>query len=127
MAGGDSPAVQLVLQFSTEESCPSVTVKIRRKTKKTEQRGEAFDDRRSRSIFTSEGKREPTILVNNHKKNMLPLGNVAIGPLKSTLRRSPRTGRLDQVFLRGTIKTRLKHRARMAVQACLTNFFKRKW
>jgi len=36
MAGGDSPAVQIVLQFSTEESCPSVTVNIRRKTKKNE-------------------------------------------------------------------------------------------
>ena len=34
IAGGDSPAVQIVLQFSAAESCPSVTVNIRRKTKR---------------------------------------------------------------------------------------------
>ena len=49
------------------------------------------------------------------------LSDVTIGPLKSTLRVpthwSPWPG-----VLAWAIKTRLKHRARMAVQACLTNF-----
>jgi len=127
MAGGDSPAVQIVLQFSTEENCPSVTVNIRRKTKKTERRGEAFDDRRSRSIYTSEGKWEPTILVNNHKKEFVASRRCYDRSFEIYTYTFSRTGRLDQVFLRGTIKTRFKHRARMAVQACLANFFKRKW
>ena len=86
MAGGDSPAVQIVLQFSTEESRPSVTVNIRRKTTKRLNSGE-------RHLTTEEAEVSLEAKANGNrlysstttKRNLLPLGDVAIGPLKSTL------------------------------------------
>ena len=83
MAGGDSPAVQIVLQFSTEESCPSVTVNIRRNSVERHLTTEEVE-------VSLQAKANGNRLYSSTttKRNLLPLGDVTIGPLKSTLMRS---------------------------------------